>query len=239
MDRDRGGWLDESRAVWDSRADRWDATAAAHAATAGRAEDLSRTVAALRLAPGARLLDAGCGSGQWAVAFAELGCRVVGVDLAPAMIARARERAAAAGVEVEWRSGDLTHLPEPLAVFDAVHARVSLQFVPDPAAALREFRRVLRPGGRLYASIPGALSPIYRSSWRRFLDPADLAITNGLLPWELERILEALGWRVLDGWGEFGESFSGEANPFTAEAVAGLDRRLQQAAATTWAVIAG
>jgi hypothetical protein len=86
-------------------------------------------------------------------------------------------------------------------------------------------------------SVPGALSPIYRQSWRRFIEP-DYAGTNFVVPWELEEVLKASGWVMLDGWGEYGQSLTGEGNACTAADVAALDRRLQQAAATTWAVIA-
>jgi len=235
MGSGRDGWLDRARIVWDERAPAWDEMAEAHAAARDRPADVRRVVEALRLRPGAALLDAGCGTGQWAVAFAAMGCRVTGVDLAPEMIDRARRHAAEQGVEVTWREGDLTRLPDPDAVYDAVHARVSLQFVPEPAAALGEFRRVLAPGGRLYASVPGALSPIYGNGWRRFLEPV---ATNHIVPWELEALLTELGWAIVDGWGGYGAILGGETNPFGAEEMAGLDRRLQQAAATTWGIVA-
>lgn len=230
-------WLDRVRQVWNERAERWDEMSDRNAVGSDRAADRDRAWRALRLHPGARLLDAGCGSGQFAVAFAERGCRVTAIDLAPNMIGRARALGLRRGVEVDWRVGDLSRLADPLAVYDAVHARVALQFVPDVAAALREFRRVLRPSGRLLASVPGALSPIYQQSWRRHLDPA-APTANFLLPWELESLLEALGWRLIDGWGEHGGDLAGTENPFSPAVVAPLDRRLRQAAATTWTVIA-
>ena len=237
MNTERHAWLARARATWDERAPWWDERAETWAATPDRVADLRRTAAALRLGPGAALLDAGCGSGQFAIAFASLGCRVTAVDLAPEMLRRARAHAAALGADVAWREGDLTRLADPPVAYDAVHARVSLQFVPDLPAALRELRRVLKPGGRLYASVPGALSPIYRQSWRRLTEPETVA-ANYATPWELEEVLRHLGWRVLDGWGAYGPALGGETSGFTAEGVAGLDVRLQQAAATVWAVIA-
>jgi 2-polyprenyl-3-methyl-5-hydroxy-6-metoxy-1,4-benzoquinol methylase len=233
---DQASWLEHSRAAWDARAERWHARAEVNAMAADRGAELDRIWDVLRLSRDARLLDAGCGSGQWAVAFAERGARVTGVDLSPEMIRLAREHAGTRGLDIEWRTGDVTRLADPLAVFDAIHARVLLQFVPDVPGALRELRRVLRPGGRLLASVPGALSPIYRASWMRHLPGGDPG-NNYLLPWELENLLLEYGWRIIDGWGEWGDDLYGAVN----DAVASLrraERSLQQATATTWTTIA-
>jgi SAM-dependent methyltransferase len=233
---DHASWLERSRAAWDARAARWHARAEANALAADRGAELDRIWDALRLSREARLLDAGCASGQWAVAFAERGARVTGIDLSPEMIHRARALASARDLEIEWRTGDVTRLADPLAVFDAIHARALLQFVPDVPAALRELRRVLRPGGRLLASVPGALSPIYRASWMRHLPGGDPGI-NYLLPWELENLLLEYGWRVIDGWGEWGVDLHGTAND-AAVSLRRPERGLQQATATTWTTIA-
>jgi len=234
---DHDAWLERVRATWNERAPQWDEMSEANASAPDRPADLARTAAALGLQLGSRLLDAGCGSGQFAIAFAQLGCRVTAIDLSPEMVDRGREHAAERGVEVEWRLGEVARLGDPTADYDAIHARMVLQFVPDVPAALREFRRVLKPDGRLYASVPGALSPIYNRAWRRFVEPESVS-ANFMLPWELEEVLRDLGWTILDGWGRTGPSLTGDNNPLDAAALSALPRPLQQAAATMWAVVA-
>lgn len=229
--------LTRMREVWSERAADWDSRAEGNRTAPDRPADLDRMWSSLSLRAGATLLDAGCGSGQFALELAARGCQVTAIDVSPAMIERARAHGAERNLAVEWRVGDLTRLADPPATYDAILARVSLQFVPSPWLALRELGRVLRPDGRLYVSVPGALSPIYRERWRRFERP-DESLPNGILPWELETLLQHAGWTVLDGWGEFGGDMSGNLNPLSREDVAPLDLRLQQAAATIWTFIA-
>jgi ubiquinone/menaquinone biosynthesis C-methylase UbiE len=81
--------------------------------------------------------------------FYRPGVRLTGVDLSPAMLAVARARAAELGRDVELREGDAQALPFPDASFDAVVCTLSLCNIPEPAAAIGQMRRVLRPGGRL------------------------------------------------------------------------------------------
>jgi 2-polyprenyl-3-methyl-5-hydroxy-6-metoxy-1,4-benzoquinol methylase len=235
LETDYAQWLERSRVAWDARAERWDARAEANALAPDRDVELNRVSDALRLQPGSRVLDAGCGSGQVAIVLAERGMNVTGVDLSPAMIRRANAHAMERGVIVDWRTGDISRLADPPDAFDAIYARVLLQFVPDVPAALREFRRVLSSGGRLLASVPGALSPIYRASWLRHLPGGDPG-NNYLLPWELENLLQEGGWRIVDGWGEWGDDLYGVSNENISMHHA--SRPLQQATATTWTVIA-
>ncbi len=100
-------------------------------------------------------LDAGCGTGFLALELAARGHRVTGIDFAPAMVARARDKAAAQGLAARLDEGDAERLPYPGGSFDLVISRHVLWTLPHPEAALDEWLRVLRPGGRL-AVIDGA-----------------------------------------------------------------------------------
>jgi SAM-dependent methyltransferase len=102
------------------------------------------------LRPGDRLLDVGCGPGTLTVDLARLVAPgdVVGIDTADDVLELARDGAAQAGVgNVTFRSGDATELPFADGTFDVVHAHQVLQHLSDPVAALKEMRRVTRPGG--------------------------------------------------------------------------------------------
>jgi ubiquinone/menaquinone biosynthesis C-methylase UbiE len=229
-------WIDLVRSNWDGRAADWDQKAESFALSAERTADIARLAVALDLHHGSALLDAGCGSGQFAISFATLGCTVTAQDLSPAMIDRAQTHAHDRHVSITFRTGDITRLPDPANTFDAIHARVVLQFAADPVAVLRQFRRVLKPGGRLFVSVPGSLSPIYNRSWRRFTAPESTGVTF-LVPWELEELLHQGGWAILEQWGEYGQSNAGDVNPLE-PATRNGPLKLQQAAATTWGFIA-
>jgi SAM-dependent methyltransferase len=102
---------------------------------------------------GTAVLDLGCGSGLALSLAAARGARTSGIDISPALLEVARRRVPAA----DLREGGLDVLPFADASSDAVLAINALQFAADPASALREVRRVLRPGGRL--AIGGFAAP--------------------------------------------------------------------------------
>jgi ubiquinone/menaquinone biosynthesis C-methylase UbiE len=94
-------------------------------------------------------LDAGCGTGFLSFELAARGHRVTGVDFAPAMIAEARRKAAERGFSVRFEEGDAEQLPFLPASLDLVISRHVLWTLPHPEAAIDEWKRLLRPGGRL------------------------------------------------------------------------------------------
>jgi ubiquinone/menaquinone biosynthesis C-methylase UbiE len=110
-------------------------------------------VAALRehgAGPGERVLDAGCGTGDYVLALEGAGFEAIGVDFASGMLARARAKAAGAGAACTFVDGTLdARLPFTDGQFDHAVCVSVLQAVADPAFTLGELRRVVRPGGAL------------------------------------------------------------------------------------------
>lgn len=93
------------------------------------------------------VLDLGCGTGSLSLLAAEQGHRVTGVDASPAMVGRARAKLA--GRDAAFLVGDAAAPPVGEQRFDVVLVRHVLWALPDPGRALRHWRGLLRPGGRL------------------------------------------------------------------------------------------
>ena len=108
------------------------------------------------LQPGETVLDLGSGAGNDVfIARHEVGPegRVIGVDMTAAMVAKARENARKLGfANVEFRLGEIEHLPVDPASVDVIITNCVLNLLPDKAAAFAEMARVLRPGGRFCVS---------------------------------------------------------------------------------------
>jgi 2-polyprenyl-3-methyl-5-hydroxy-6-metoxy-1,4-benzoquinol methylase len=109
----------------------------------------ARLVRHARVRSGQRVLDVACGTGVVAVTAARLGARVTGLDLTPELLEVARENSGLAGVEIEWRQGDVEELPFESGTYDAVLSQFGHMFAPRPAVAVSEMLRVLKPGGTL------------------------------------------------------------------------------------------
>jgi|SRR5579875_1022036 asparagine synthase (glutamine-hydrolysing) len=113
-----------------------------------------------------RVLEVAVGTGR-SLPFYPAGAAITGIELSPAMLAIARQRAAGLGREADLREGDAGHLPFGGASFDTVVCALALCTIPDPAAALGEMRRVLIPGGRLLLldHVGSTWPPLYAAQW--------------------------------------------------------------------------
>jgi SAM-dependent methyltransferase len=112
---------------------------------AGAVEFIDR----LALRVGETVLDVACGTGNLAIPAARAGARVSGVDIAPNLIAEARQEARAAGVTVAFEVGDAEALPYDDDRFDTTVTMFGSMFAFRPARAAAELLRVTRPGGRV------------------------------------------------------------------------------------------
>lgn len=101
------------------------------------------------LRAGQRVLDVACGSGNTAIAAARRNTTVTGIDYVPALLDRARERAQAERVDIDFQEGDAETLAFPDNAFDVVLSTFGVMFAPDHAKAAAELVRVCRPGGTI------------------------------------------------------------------------------------------
>jgi len=150
---------------------------------------------------GARVLDVGCGGGLLSEALAAAGAEVTAIDLAPNVLDVARLHLYESGLKVDYReiSAEALAVQQP-ASFDAITCMEMLEHVPDPASVVDACARLLKPGGRWFAStlnrtpqafalgIVGAeyllrLLPRGTHHYRQFIKPSELAAalrTSGL-----------------------------------------------------------
>lgn len=159
-------------------------------------------IAALRL--GERVLDVACGTGAVTrLASQRVGTTgtVSGLDVNPGMLAVARS-ATPPGMLIEWHEASAEGMPLPDASFEVVLCQMGLQFMPDKAAALREMRRVLVPGGRLILNVPGPtprLFAIMGEALARHIGPEASGFVNHVFSLhdttELQKLMSGAGFR--------------------------------------------
>lgn len=139
------------------------------------------SVALLNIQPAEHVLEVGFGPGLSIRRAAEAAARVAGIDHSPAMLAEAtrRNRAAIQAGRVDLRLGDVSALPFANDQFDKAFGVNVIYFWPDPVVALREIRRVLKPGGTLVLTVQIkhqlAKNPLTRPGIFKLYDDEELA----------------------------------------------------------------
>lgn len=192
-----------ARAAWDAAAAGWDRDYAWYAASV---RPLTQWICDAVAAPGARVLDVACGTGQPSLELAARvgpGGRVVATDLAPRMLDALRRRAAAAGLDnLDARQMDAEELQLDGGCFDAVTCACGVMFCADPVAALAGMRRVLVPGGRIAIAVwdEPARSPFFAvvGAVLRSIVPAPPRPVPLAAPGELARALRAAGFEDVE-----------------------------------------
>lgn len=165
------------------------------------------------LQPGERVLDAGSGTGNGVDAARGEGREVIGLDQSAEMLAIARRELA----EHTFVEADFSQIPFDDASFDVLISVHALLFGDDPVAALGEWRRVTRPGGRLSLSVPG---PAERTPWSIYAGVYERHGLTTARGSDYPSQAELKGWALEAGW----ESVATDADPRTAIRLA--DERL-------------
>jgi ubiquinone/menaquinone biosynthesis C-methylase UbiE len=144
------------------------------------AEDL---VKAASIQPGERVLDVACGTGvvtRLAAARSGNDGQVAGLDVNPGMLVVSRSLAPA-GASMDWHEASAEAMPLADGAFDVVLCQMGLQFIPDKRQALKEMRRVLRPGGRVALNLPGPTPGFFADfaqALARHIDPKAAGFVN-------------------------------------------------------------
>ncbi len=157
------------------------------------AESLARFVAFAALAPGARVLDGGCGPGLVAEAFLEAGCEVLGVDLSAEMVRRARARCARFGERARFEQRSLYDV-DPGATLDAALSRNVLHHLEDPQAFVARQAALVRAGGVVLAfDLSGDPDPAAQAWSQAIESERDRTHVRTLTPGELVDVLVRAG----------------------------------------------
>lgn len=142
-----------------------------YALMAERLEPVAELAAELaKVEPGTRVLDVGCGTGNFALAAARRGASATGLDAEPVLLALAQSR----GTDrVAWRRSDFVPLDAEDAAFDVVGSIFGAMYATDHEAAAAELARVCAPGGRIVTTawVPGSFMPAFGAAVSPFIPP--------------------------------------------------------------------
>ena len=178
-------------------------------------------VARAGIEPESDALDVACGTGNAALPAARAGARVTGLDLVPKLLEHGRQKATAAGVEIEWVEGDAEELPFDDAAFDRVFSTFGHMFAPRHERTAEEMARVCRPGGVIATCAwtpEGTVGDVFRASAAYMPAPPDFASPPILWgtedhvramfgaaasDFEFERHSATIEWESTDGFAKF------------------------------------
>jgi ubiquinone/menaquinone biosynthesis C-methylase UbiE len=168
------------------------------------ADGLSRL---LQLSPASRVIDIGCGHGRHAIALAERGSNVIGLDGAAALLNRARQLAAGLHGEIRWVRGDMRRLPFRSECADAAVVMDAFGFFDteqEHEAVLREAARVVTIGGRLALKVVngGLVLDDFRETEQEERDGVVVSVSNRLT-FEPPRLLQRITVTGSRGDGEY------------------------------------
>lgn len=168
------------------------------------AEDLIETA---DLHAGERVLDVACGTGvvtRLAVERVGPSGTVTGLDVNPGMLGVARA-STPSGISINWYEASAEAMPLPDDSFDVVLCQMGLQFMPNKLAALREMRRVLCRGGRIYVNVPGPKPPLFgimTEALARHISPQAAAFPDTVFSLhnadDMTKLMRDAGFRELD-----------------------------------------
>ncbi len=142
-------------------------------------KELARRTAE-RVAPQSNVLEVAPGPGYFAIELAKLGdYRITGLDISETFVEIARENAEQAGVKVDFRRGNASHLPFPKESFDFLLCRAAFKNFSEPQRALEEMHRVLKPGGQ--ALLIDLRKDAPQESINQAVNDMKLGAVNGIL----------------------------------------------------------
>jgi len=150
------------------------------------------------VAPGGAVLDAGSGDGSWVQFLIEQGYRGTGIDYSDELL----QQAATNYPQGEWQRGDIRTMPFASDSFDGIISWGVVEHEPEgPGPALQEFLRVLKPGGRIVATVPAdhALQHRLVAEQQRLYGDAKLGFFQYFFTAaEFAKEVEAVGFKVLE-----------------------------------------
>jgi len=139
---------------------------------------------------GMKILDVGCGTGNFSIKLAEMGCEVIGIDVSEEMLDQARKKAKEKGLNIEFKIMDVYNLDFPDKTFDGVLSMAAFEFIKEPQKAYNEMYRIIKHNshmligtinkesnwGELYLSKPFQENSIFK--YADFKSMSDLKALN-------------------------------------------------------------